>query len=341
MTLDTLNIETLNVARRLSVAPMMDWTDRRCRFLHRLLSRGALLYTEMVTAPAIVHGDLDRLLGHDVAEHPLALQLGGSDPAQLAAAVKASLDFGFSEINLNVGCPSDRVQSGAFGACLMNAPDLVARCTAAMIEAAAGRVEITVKCRIGVDKQVPEEVLPDFIDRVAASGVNHFAIHARMAWLDGLSPKQNRDIPPLNYPLALATKQQRPDLNIAVNGGVHSLEQAKAFLSDGFDGVMIGRAAYHEPAAILLNADHEIYGDAPRDRMAEDVVREMLPYIEARMAAGDRLNQITRHMLPLFQGRPGAKRWRRFLSENAHLPGAGPETVETALSALSPSAHAA
>lgn len=333
--------ETLNHARRLSVAPMMDWTDRRCRYLHRLLSRRALLYTEMVTAPAVIHGDLERLLGHDPEEQPLALQLGGSEPALLAQAVTAALEFGFPEINLNVGCPSDRVQSGAFGACLMRQPDLVARCTAAMIEAAAGRAEITVKCRIGVDKQVPERVLPDFIDQVAAVGVNHFAIHARMAWLDGLSPKQNRDIPPLNYPLAREMKRRRPDLNIAVNGGITSLDQARAFLADGFDGVMIGRAAYHDPAAILLHAEQEIYGEAPHSNSAEDVVRRMLPYIETRMSAGDRLNQITRHMLTLFQGRPGAKRWRRYLSENAHLPGAGPEVVETALLAMSPDARAA
>lgn len=327
--------------RRLSVAPMMDWTDRHCRRLHRLLSRRTLLYTEMVTAAAVLHGDRDRLLGWSPEETPVALQLGGSEPDLLAGAVRAALEYGYPEINLNVGCPSDRVKSGAFGACLMREPDLVARCGAAMIEAADGRAEITVKCRIGVDDQVPEIVLPDFIDRVAAAGVRHFAIHARMAWLAGLSPKENREIPPLDYGLALRQKRRRPDLVIAVNGGVASLAEARAHLAEGFDGAMIGRAAYHDPSRILIPADAEIFGDAPRGVTPEAAVLAMLPYIEARLAAGDRLNQITRHMLTLFQGRPGARRWRRELSEKAHLPGAGPEVVRAALTHVEPQRDAA
>lgn len=331
----------VSTAARLSVAPMMDWTDRHCRALHRRLSRRALLYTEMVTAAAVVHGDRDRLLGHDPAEAPVALQIGGSDPALLAAATRAGVEFGYKEINLNVGCPSDRVQSGTFGACLMREPDLVARCCAAMIEAAGDGAEITVKCRIGVDEQDPAVVLPDFIERVAAAGVRRFAIHARKAWLSGLSPKENRDVPPLDYPLALRMKAERPDLSISLNGGVTSLDQAAAHLADGFDGVMIGRAAYHDPAAILIPADRRIFGDERPPVAAEDAVASMLPYIEDRMSRGDRLNQITRHMLSLFHGRPGARRWRRILSEGAHLPGAGPELVIEALAAVAPDAAAA
>ncbi|MGB1214401.1 MAG: tRNA dihydrouridine(20/20a) synthase DusA [Pikeienuella sp.] len=330
----------LTHARRLSVAPMMDWTDRHCRYLHRLLSRNGLLYTEMVTAPAVVHGDRDRLLGFDAVEQPVALQLGGSEPELLAAAVKAAAPYGYAEINLNVGCPSDRVQSGAFGACLMREPDLVAQCCAAMIEAADG-VPVTVKCRIGVDDQIPEVVLPDFIDRVAAVGVDVFVIHARMAWLQGLSPKQNRDIPPLDYPLARAMKTRRPDLSISVNGGITTLAQAKAFLADGFDGVMIGRAAYHDAASVLIGADAQLFDDDGPQRSAEEAVRAMLPYIEAHLGNGGRLNQITRHMLGLFQGRPGARRWRRILSEEAHKDGADGAVVERALNALAPAEYAA
>lgn len=330
----------LTHARRLSVAPMMDWTDRHCRYLHRLLSRNALLYTEMVTAAAVVHGDRDRLLGFTAEEQPVALQLGGSEPELLAAAVQAALPFGYAEINLNVGCPSDRVQSGAFGACLMREPDLVARCCAAMMEVADG-TPITVKCRLGVDDQAPEIVLPNFIDRVAAVGVEVFVIHARKAWLQGLSPKQNRDIPPLDYPLARAMKARRPDLSISVNGGIETLAQAMDFLAGGFDGVMIGRAAYHDAAAVLIGADARIFGDEGAQRTAEQAVRDMLPYIEAHLSAGGRLNQITRHMLGLFQGRPGARRWRRTLSEEAHKDGADTVVVERALATLTPAEQAA
>ncbi len=309
---------------------MMDWTDRHCRYFHRRFSRRALLYTEMLTAQAVVHGDRDHLMGHDAEEHPLALQLGGSDPALLAEAVRAALPYGFGEINLNVGCPSDRVQSGTFGACLMREPDLVARCLAAMLDAAEGRCEITVKSRIGVDEQEPREVLPDFIDRVAAAGITSFAIHARKAWLQGLSPKDNREIPPLDYPLVHEMKARRPELEIVINGGIPSLDAALEHVAQGLDGAMIGRAAYHEPANILGAADRRVFG-AGRDVSAEEAVTAMLPYIERERAKGEKLNRITRHMLGAFAGRPGARLWRRTLSEGAHLKGAGPELVERAL----------
>ncbi|WP_284163483.1 tRNA dihydrouridine(20/20a) synthase DusA [Frigidibacter sp. SD6-1] len=315
-----------------SVAPMMDWTDRHCRFLHRQISHHALLYTEMVTAPAVIHGPRDRLLGFDAAEHPVALQLGGSDPAELAEATRIAAGYGYDEINLNVGCPSDRVQSGCFGAVLMERPALVADCVAAMI--AASPVEVTVKCRIGVDDQVPEEVLPAFIETVAAAGVTRFAIHARKAWLQGLSPKENREVPPLDYPLVLAMKRACPQLHISVNGGIASLAQAKQFLDQGLDGAMIGRAAYHTPFDLLGRADEVIFGAGPGpDRL--EVVDRMRPYIAAHLARGGRLHQITRHMLGLFHGQPGARGWRRMLSERANLPGAGLEVIDAALASLS------
>jgi tRNA-dihydrouridine synthase A len=320
--------------KKLSVAPMMDWTDRHCRYFHRLLSKHTLLYTEMVTAQAVIHGDHARLLGFDPAEQPLALQLGGASPQDLAQAVRIACDFGYQEVNLNVGCPSDRVQSGTFGAVLMQQPDLVADCVSAMIAASQG-AEITVKCRIGVDDQDPRDTLPAFLETVAAAGVASFAIHARKAWLQGLSPKQNRDIPPLDYPLVLAMKQAFPTLEIVINGGITSLDQAAAFLDGGLDGVMIGRAAYHDPASILCPADRRIFG---RDhRISErEAVHLMLPYIERHLARGGRLNQITRHMLGLFTGQPGARAWRRIISERAHLEGAGPDVVLAALAAIDP-----
>ncbi|MCY1127084.1 tRNA dihydrouridine(20/20a) synthase DusA [Frigidibacter sp. RF13] len=318
-------------AAPLSVAPMMDWTDRHCRFLHRQISHHALLYTEMVTAPAVIHGPRDRLLGFDAAEQPVALQLGGSDPVELADATRIAAGYGYGEINLNVGCPSDRVQSGCFGAVLMERPALVADCVAAMI--AASPVEVTVKCRIGVDDQVPEEVLPAFIQTVASAGVTRFAIHARKAWLQGLSPKENREIPPLDYPLVLAMKRAFPHLHISVNGGIASLDQAKAFLEQGLDGAMIGRAAYHTPFDVLGRADEVIFGAGPGpDR--QEVVERMRPYIAAHLAKGGRLHQITRHMLGLFHGQPGARSWRRVLSERANLPGAGLEVVDAALASI-------
>lgn len=318
------------INRRLSVAPMMDWTDRHCRFLHRLMSRNTFLYTEMVTAMAVIHGDRDRLLGSDPAEQPVALQLGGADPDQLAQATKIAVEYGYPEVNLNVGCPSDRVQSGRFGAALMREPELVADCVQAMKEAANGAA-ITVKCRIGVDKQIPAEILPNFLQTVSGRGINSFTIHARMAWLQGLSPKENRDIPPLDYDLVHQMKADFPQLEIVLNGGISTLDQALEHLDCGLDGVMIGRAAYHDPSTILATADRRIFGIGS-DTNAEQVVLDMLPYIERHLTKGGRLNQITRHMLGLFTGRPGARIWRRVLSEKSHDTNAGPRVVLDALS---------
>lgn len=312
---------------------MMDWTDRHCRIFHRQFSQHALLYTEMVTSTALVHGDPERLLGFNAAEQPVALQLGGSDPEQLATAIRIAAPFGYTEYNLNVGCPSDRVQSGTFGAILMKDPACVADCVAAM-HSAAGPVKVTVKCRIGVDEQEPREVLPEFIARVAAAGIGHFAIHARKAWLQGLSPKENRDIPPLDYPLVQEMKGLFPALEIVINGGIASLDHAETFLDAGLDGVMIGRTAYHDPASILGQADRRIFGATAPDTTAETAVTAMLPYIEDQLTKGTRLNQITRHMLGAFTGRPGARLWRRILSEEAHKPGSGPDLVARALSAI-------
>ena len=318
--------QSLQHAARLSVAPMMDWTDRHCRYLHRLLSKNALLYTEMVTAPALVRGGALHLLDFNAAEHPVALQLGGSDPKELAQAARLGAEAGYDEINLNVGCPSDRVQSGTFGAILMKNPALVAECCAEMI--AAVDVEVTVKCRIGVDDQEPQEILPEFLARVSAAGVGRFAIHARKAWLQGLSPKENRDIPPLDYPLVQQMKGLFPALHLSVNGGITSLDQAASFLEAGMDGVMIGRAAYHQPSDILAAADQRIFGQG----QAADpvtVVQQMMPYIEAHLSSGGKLNQVTRHMLGLFAGQPGARAWRRILSERGHI--GGTELVQEAL----------
>ncbi|KIN60574.1 tRNA-dihydrouridine synthase [Sulfitobacter noctilucae] len=307
---------------------MMDWTDRHCRYLHRQLSGQALLYTEMVTAPALVRGGAMHLLDHHPAEHPVALQLGGSDPKELALAAKLGADAGYDEINLNVGCPSDRVQSGCFGAVLMQQPALVAECVAEM--QAVVDVDVTVKCRIGVDDQNPQDVLPEFLSRIVAAGCIRVSIHARKAWLQGLSPKENRDIPPLDYELVHLMKEYFPNLHISVNGGITSLDQAEAFLDGGLDGVMIGRSAYHQPADILAQADRRIFNEGT-DTTAEAAVLAMLPYIEDHLTAGGKLNQITRHMMGLFAGRPGARQWRRMLSEEAHRPGAGPELVLAAL----------
>ncbi|WP_368187503.1 tRNA dihydrouridine(20/20a) synthase DusA [Aestuariibius sp. HNIBRBA575] len=324
---------TTNVTQsaRLSVAPMMDWTDRHCRYLHRLMSSQTLLYTEMVTAPALVRGNALHLLDYNPEEHPVALQLGGSDPHELAQAASLGAEFGYDEINLNCGCPSDRVQSGSFGAVLMENADLVARCCQAMIDAQP--VEITVKCRIGVDDQDPTQVLPDFIETVAKSGVKRFSIHARKAWLQGLSPKENRDIPPLDYDIALQMKRDFPHLHISLNGGVTTLDEAEAHLAAGFDGVMIGRAAYHAPSSVLLDADQRIFGIA-KSKEAAEIVREMLPYIDWHVSQGGKLAQVTRHMLGLFQGRPGARHWRRILSQEGHKPGAGTDIVLRALEAV-------
>ena len=314
-------------AHRLSVAPMMDWTDRHCRMFHRQMTRRAMLYSEMVTAAAVIHGPRDRLLGFDAAERPVALQLGGSDPTKLAQAVRLAAPYGYDEINLNVGCPSDRVQSGCFGAVLMERPALVADCLRAMIDASV--VPVTVKCRIGVDEQDPETVLPDFLEIASAAGVTQFIIHARKAWLKGLSPRENREIPPLDYDLVLRMKAAFPGLTICINGGITSLEQAKSVLDQGLDGVMLGRVAYHDPASVLLGAD-ALWGDATK-RDAFDVAEAMRPHIAAHLAAGGRLHQITRHMQGLFHGRPGARGWRRVLSEQANRPGADLRVLDAAL----------
>src|SRR5690625_847962 len=318
-----------------SVAPMVEWTDRHCRMFHRRLSRRALLYTEMLAGRALLHADPDRLLRHSTAEHPLALQLGGSVPEELAEAVRIALGRGFWEINLNVGCPSDRVQDGSFGACLMLRPEVVAECVAAMIEAADGGPEITVKCRIGVDHQDPEIALRALIDASARAGVRRFIVHARKAWLQGLSPRENRTVPPLDYDLVRRVRAERPDLVLVLNGGIRSLEESLAHL-DEFDGVMIGRAAYQDPVALLASADRLIFGEEGPDADPLDAVRSMFDYIEDGLAAGTRLHSITRHMLGAFAGRPGARRWRRILSDGAHLPGAGIELIEEALTALEP-----
>jgi tRNA-dihydrouridine synthase A len=319
---------------RLSVAPMMDWTDRHCRMFHRQMTRRAMLYTEMVTAPAILHGPKPRLLDYSAPEHPVALQLGGSDPAELAEAVRLSRPWGYDEVNLNCGCPSDRVQSGCFGAVLMEHPALVAECVRAM--RGETDVPVTVKCRIGVDDQNPEDILPRFIEAVAGAGVRHVIIHARKAWLKGLSPKENREIPPLDHGLVLRMKHRFPDLAVCINGGITTLDQAKALLDQGLDGVMVGRAAYHDPASVLIGAD-ALWGDdfAP-DPFA--VIDAMRPYIADHLAGGGRLHQITRHMLGLFAGKPGARGWRRVLSEAAPREGAGLHTIDRALAELQASA---
>ncbi|WP_259806848.1 tRNA dihydrouridine(20/20a) synthase DusA [Aliiroseovarius crassostreae] len=309
---------------------MMDWTDRHCRYFHRLMSREVLLYTEMVTSPALVRGGALHLLDHDDTEHPVALQLGGSDPKELAAATTLCVERGYDEVNLNVGCPSDRVQSGTFGAVLMRNAPLVADCVSAMLDASQG-VDITVKCRIGVDDQTAEEVLPDFLEKISATGVTRITIHARKAWLKGLSPKENRDIPPLDYPLVHRMKQQFPHLHLSINGGITTLEEAQDHLTR-MDGVMIGRAAYHSPGEVLLTADRDIYHADVKPKSRHQVVEEMYPYIERQLAQGLRLNAITRHMLGLFSGRPGARMWRRSLSEEAHKSGAGIDVVQKALS---------
>jgi tRNA-dihydrouridine synthase A len=296
---------------------MMDWTDRHCRVFHRLMSRRALLYTEMVTTPAIVHGDRPRLLDYDAAEHPVALQLGGSDPAELAQAARIAGNWGYDEINLNVGCPSDRVQSGCFGAVLMKTLDLVADCVTRMMDASP--VEVTVKCRIGVDDQVPDDVLPSFLDTMRGAGVRRIAIHARKAWLQGLSPKENRDIPPLDYSLVHRMKQEFPGLHLSVNGGIGSFDAVRDHLQ-AMDGVMVGRAAYHQPWDILGGADR-LWGDTPPFDSPEQVAQAMRPYIVRHLAAGGRLHQVTRHMLGLFHGMPGARGWKRTLSEGASKGG--------------------
>lgn len=309
---------------------MMDWTDRHCRVLHRTLTSRALLYTEMLTTGAVLHGDRERLLAYDPVEHPVALQLGGSEPADLAEAARIGEAEGYDEINLNVGCPSDRVQSGRFGACLMREPELVAECMAAI--ASAVKVPATVKCRIGVDDQDPEESLFRLVDLCAGAGVGLFVVHARKAWLKGLSPKENRDIPPLDYPLVWRLKAERPELTIVINGGIASLDEAERHL-EHVDGVMLGRAAYHTPD-LLGQADARIFGEAGTVTPFEAVERYR-PYIARELSKGTHLAAMTRHMLGLFHGVPGARAWRRILTVEGVKAGAGLEVIDRALAAVS------
>ncbi|MGR5288385.1 tRNA dihydrouridine(20/20a) synthase DusA [Vibrio maritimus] len=317
-------------ANRLSVAPMLDWTDRHCRYFHRLLSSQTLLYTEMVTTGAIIHGKGD-FLAYNEAEHPVALQLGGSNPADLATCAKLAAERGYDEVNLNVGCPSDRVQNGRFGACLMAEPDLVAECVAAMREVVD--IPVTVKTRIGIDDHDSYEFLTKFVSTVSEKGgVDQFTIHARKAWLSGLSPKENREIPPLDYPRAYQIKKDFPHLNVAVNGGVKTLEESLEHLQH-LDGVMIGREAYQNPY-ILAQVDQLIFGLDTPVKKRKQVVEEMYPYIERQLSNGSYLGHISRHMIGLFQAMPGARQWRRYISENAHKKGAGIEVLETALAKI-------
>ncbi|MBZ9939348.1 tRNA dihydrouridine(20/20a) synthase DusA [Mesorhizobium sp. BR1-1-16] len=319
-----------NQSSRFAVAPMMDWTDRHCRFFHRQLSKHALLYTEMVVADAVIHGDRAKLLGFDEAEHPIALQIGGSDPVKLAAAARIGADFGYDEINLNCGCPSDRVQSGTFGACLMREPQRVADCVAAMKAAVA--IPVTVKCRIGVDEQDPEVALDAFADAVVAAGVDGLWVHARKAWLAGLSPKENRDIPPLDYDRVHRLKARFPGLLIGLNGGLKTIPDAAAEM-DKVDGVMLGRAAYQEPA-LLAAVDRVFFGSERADPDPQDVIEAMIPYVEAERARGAPLHRITRHMLGLFHGQPGARRFRQILTVEGARRDAGVSVLRAAVAAV-------
>ncbi|MBS0463589.1 MAG: tRNA dihydrouridine(20/20a) synthase DusA [Proteobacteria bacterium] len=323
-------------AHRLSVAPMMDWTDRHCRYFHRLLAPHARLYTEMVHAQAVLHGDREKLLGFDACEKPLALQLGGSDPAALARSTAIAIERGFDEVNLNVGCPSDRVQAGRFGACLMREPALVADCVAAMRQAAAGTAaQVTVKCRLGVDEVEDYAVFRAFVDAIAATGCNVFAVHARKAWLQGLSPKENREIPPLRYDWVYRLKAERPQLCVLINGGIAGVDAALAHLPH-VDGVMLGRVAYHDPY-VLHRLDNALSGgqDVPR----ADLLRRLRPYVERRMLHGVALKHIVRHVLGLFHGQPGGRAFRQILSEGAHRPDADWALVERALAATEHAIH--
>ena len=315
---------------RFCVAPMMDWTDRHCRFFHRLLTKQARLYTEMVTADAILYGDRARLLAHAEVEHPVALQLGGSDPAKLAAAAEVGVDAGFDEINLNVGCPSDRVQGGNFGACLMADPELVGRCVAAM--QAAVSVPVTVKCRIGIDDQDSEADFARFIEVVAAAGCRTFIVHARKAWLKGLSPKQNREVPPLDYQRVYRLKATRPDLTVVINGGIKDLDGAEEHLAQ-VDGVMFGRAAYQTPY-LLADVDQRLFGADYVSATREEALQDLLTYVDTHIRGGGRLNNVTRHILGLYHGRPGARAFRRHLSEHATGEAAGADVLRSVIDAM-------
>ncbi len=323
--------ETLRESRRFSVAPMMDWTDRHCRFLHRLLTKRALLFTEMVTSAAIVHGPRERLLGFDPVEQPVAVQLGGSDPRELAEATRIAAEFGYAEVNLNVGCPSDRVQSGRFGACLMAEPTLVAECVRAMRD--ASDMPVTVKCRIGIDDQDTEGTLDRFIDTVVAAGTDALYVHARKAWLKGLSPKENREIPPLDYDRVYRLAA-RLDLPVLINGGIKTLKDAEGHLA-AVDGVMLGRVAYHEPMLLSL-VDGRVFGETAKPLELRDIMVAMAEYAERELGKGARLNNISRHMLGLANARPGARTFRQILSVEAAKRGAGPDVILRAFDALEP-----
>jgi tRNA-dihydrouridine synthase A len=317
----------IDVFEKFSVAPMMDWTDRHCRVFHRLLSRRARLYTEMVTTGAVIYGDRQRLLGFDASEHPVALQLGGSDPRDLALSARIGEDFGYNEINLNVGCPSDRVKDGRFGACLMAEPHLVADCVAAMKQAVA--IPVTVKCRIGIDDQDPEAALDALSRAVIAAGADALVVHARKAWLNGLSPKENRDIPPLDYGRVYRLKAALPDVPVIINGGIATIAAAKAHL-DHVDGAMLGRAAYQEPWR-LLRVDPELFGEPAPHATMHEAIEALVPYIERELAAGTRLHAITRHLVGAFHGVPGARAFRRHLAEQCTPAGAGVASLRAAL----------
>ncbi len=324
------------MTKKFSVAPMMDWTDRHCRAFHRTLTRHALLYTEMVTSKAVIHGDRERLIGYSEVEHPVALQLGGSEPGELAQCARIAEDFGYDEVNLNCGCPSDRVQSGAFGACLMREPQQVADCMQAMIEASS--LPATVKCRIGVDDQDPREALFTLVEACAAAGVTTFIVHARKAWLKGLSPKENRDVPPLDYALVYELKRARPELTIAINGGIGTLDDAEAHLAH-VDGVMLGRAAYHEPN-LLGQVDRRFFGTGD-DVGPFAALEAYRPYMAAQLAAGTPLSHMTRHMLGVMHGLPGARAFRRIMTVDAVEAGAGLEVVDRATAAVREALEAA
>jgi tRNA-dihydrouridine synthase A len=322
---------------RFSVAPMMEWTDRHCRYFHRLMTRRALLYTEMITTGAVLHGDRTRLLRFDPAEHPLAVQLGGCDPDALAASARICADEGFDEINLNVGCPSDRVRNGRFGACLMAEPRLVGECIAAMKAAVA--VPVTIKCRIGIDDQDPEAALDTLADAAVTAGVDRFIVHARKAWLKGLSPRENRDVPPLDYARVRRLKARLPELDIVLNGGIATLQEARAHLAQvngmELDGVMMGRAAYQEPWR-LLDVDPLLFGSPAPLASAREAAEALIPYVERETAAGVRANAILRHAVGLFHAVPGARAFRRHLSTAAVKPGAGAEVLRDALALIAP-----
>lgn len=315
-----------------SVAPMMELTDQFCRYFHRCLSKRALLYSEMVTSNAIIHGDRDYLLGFDPSEDPVVLQLGGSDPAAMARCAKIGQQYGYAQINMNVGCPSDRVQSGRFGACLMAEPDLVAACISAMQQAVD--IPVTVKCRVGIDRDDAYEPFARFIETLRETGCDTFIVHARKAWLDGLSPKENRDVPPLRYDFVQRIKQAMPETTFILNGGLHDHQQALEFLTSEngtpLDGVMLGRDAYRNPW-LLNDVDHLYFGDAQSELSRADVVEQMYPYIERQLSLGVRLGKISRHMLGLYQGQPGGRLWRRHISENAWHEGAGIDVLRQGL----------